>query len=32
MVIRPDGRVLVEPTRDDLLAAAGSATRDLTTT
>jgi hypothetical protein len=24
--------VLVEPTRDDLLAAAGSATRDLTTT
>ncbi|CCH90673.1 Putative cyclic nucleotide-binding protein [Modestobacter italicus] len=32
IVIRPDGRVLVEPTRDDLLAAAGSATRDLTTT
>jgi Na+/H+ antiporter NhaA len=32
VVIRPDGRVLVDPTRDDLLQAAGSATRDLTTT
>jgi NhaA family Na+:H+ antiporter len=32
VVIRPDGRVLVEPTRGDLLQAAGSATRDLTTT
>jgi NhaA family Na+:H+ antiporter len=32
VVIRPDGRVLHDPTRDDLLQAAGSATRDLTTT
>ncbi len=32
IVIRPDGRVLADPTRDDLLAAAGSPTRDLTTT
>ncbi|MFQ1002136.1 Na+/H+ antiporter NhaA [Modestobacter sp. SSW1-42] len=32
LVIRPDGRVLVDPTREDLLRAAGSATRDLTTT
>lgn len=32
LVIRPDGRVLVDPTRDDLLQAAGTATRDLTTT
>jgi Na+/H+ antiporter NhaA len=32
VVIRPDGRVLSDPTRDDLLMAAGSATRDLTTT
>jgi CRP-like cAMP-binding protein len=32
VVIRPDGRVLADPTRDDLLMAAGSATRDLTTT
>lgn len=32
VVIRPDGRVLSDPTRDDLVAAAGSATRDLTMT
>jgi hypothetical protein len=32
VVIRPDGRVLSDPTRDDLLLAAGSATRDLTST
>ncbi|WP_299953069.1 Na+/H+ antiporter NhaA [uncultured Modestobacter sp.] len=32
LVIRPDGRVLVDPSRDDLLQAAGTATRDLTTT
>jgi len=32
VVIRPDGRVLRDPTRDDLLQAAGSATRDLTMT
>ena len=32
IVIRPDGRVLVDATRDDLLQAAGFAARDLTTT
>jgi len=32
LVIRPDGRVLTDPTREDLLQAAGTATRDLTTT
>ena len=32
VVVRPDGRVLLDPTREDLLQAAGSATRDLTTT
>jgi len=32
LVVRPDGRVLVDPTREELLQAAGSATRDLTTT
>jgi Na+/H+ antiporter NhaA/predicted DsbA family dithiol-disulfide isomerase/CRP-like cAMP-binding protein len=30
VVVRPDGRVLSDPTREDLIAAAGSATRDLT--
>jgi len=32
IVIRADGRVLTDPTREDLLQAAGAATRDLTTT
>jgi len=32
IVIRADGRVLVDATREELLQAAGSATRDLTTT
>ncbi len=32
VVIRADGRVLVEPTREELVLAAGTATRDLTST
>ena len=32
VVVRADGRVLLDPTRGDLLQVAGTATRDLTTT